>query len=214
MDPMWAVTALVTVFAGASLLSDTLRPRWRPVPMVLLGAALFAIFLELTRFDHGHGQAYWWIGYVFAPVILIFGGAAFGSRRFYGWPDLGATPSRAAFTALCILIGVLVGTNMRATDVTSSRAKAETMRTELLAWRDANGGAFPKQLEDALPSVPRTELGMLAPPPYAYGQDGRGRAVLAIPFGPESWLTIDLESGKWNRRPVGPRRFPSGAPDG
>lgn len=202
---MWAATVLVTLFAGASLLADTLRPRWRPVPLMLLGAALFAIFLELTRHDHGHGEAYFWLGYVLAPVVLIFGGAAFGSRRFYGWPDLGAVPSRAAFISLCILLGVLVGVQMRGDDIGESTDRAAHMRVELRSWRDANGGTWPPSLDAALDPVPRTSLGALNPPPYDYGRDARGNAVLAIPLGVEKWYTLDLESGKWNSRPVPPR---------
>ena len=40
---MLAASVLVVLFAGASTLADTLRPRWRPVPPLLLGAQFLAI---------------------------------------------------------------------------------------------------------------------------------------------------------------------------
>lgn len=207
MSPLMAVTALVVLFAGASLLADTLRPRWRPVPLLILGAGVFAVLLELTRWDHGLTDAYWMLSLVVAPIVLIFGGAAWGTRRFYGWPDLGHHPSRAAFVALCMLLGVLVGKQLHEDDVRASQRRAESVRAAVIAWRNAHEGTYPANLADAIDPVPSTALGALAPPPLAYGRDQAGRPLLAIPLRADAWLALDLDSGAWALRRSAPRPF-------
>lgn len=206
---MLAASVLVVIFAGASLLADTLRPRWRPVPLLLLGASMFFAMLELTRFDHGHGEAYWLLSMVIAPIVLIFGGAAWGTRRFYGWPDLGDHPSRAAFIALCMLLGVLIGGRLQAEDIQASQQTAQEVRSALLAWRDAHEGAYPLRLDEAVSPVPRTSLGMIAPPPFAYGLDADGMPLLAIPVRTASWLALDVDKGTWAVRGTPLRPFPA-----
>ncbi len=207
---MLAASVLVVLFAGASMLADTLRPRWRPVPLLLLGALICFVMIELTRFDHGHGEAYWLLSMIIAPLVLIFGGSAWGTRRFYGWPDLGPHPSRAAFIALCMLLGVLVGGSLQRADIERSQITAGEVRTKLLAWRDANEGAYPVTLEEAVSPVPRTSLGMLAPPAFEYGLDSEGMPLVAFPLQTDRWFALHVEKGTWAVRGKPVRPFPVG----
>src|SRR5688500_7459276 len=108
---------LLAAFLAATTLTDRMPPRLRWLPMTLLGIAFFAGGLEFARYDHGHPLILPWVGFVIAPVGAILGGASWGTRRFYGWPDFGPHPSRVGLACGAILFGVLLGAGMRVDDV-------------------------------------------------------------------------------------------------
>jgi hypothetical protein len=158
---------------------------------------LCAASLELARWDHGIGRSWFWVAFVVAPVVLIFGGAAAGVRRWYGWPDFGPGPGRAALLAAAVVAGSLAGSRVREDDVAVTQARGERLRREVRAWREANG-RWPARLEEAVPGAPRTRLGLVAPPPFSY--DG-GRRTLSFPLGEGALLALDLEdpAAEWTR---------------
>jgi hypothetical protein len=174
-------------------------PWWRS--RAARGAAavvLFAASVELARFDHGLGHAFFWAAFVVAPVVLIFGAAAAGVRRWYGWPDLGPTPGRAALLAGAVVAGSLLGHRVRTDDVLETRARGEGLRRQVRAWREANG-RWPERLADAVPAPPRTRLGLVSPPSFAYDAAAR---TLSFPIGGGASVALDLEdaSADWSRR--------------
>lgn len=187
----------------ACVLGEALRPRVAWIPMALLVAALFAGALELARYDHGHARLLTWVGWVGAPVGAILGGAAWGTRRFYGWPDLGPHPSRVGLASAAVLLGVLVGSSVKRADVEESQARGEALRTAVLAWQAAHGGALPATLDEAAPRAPRTRMGGFDPPSFTL--DAAGKAI-TFPITSHALLRLDLERGTWlrtERRPGG-----------
>jgi hypothetical protein len=175
------------------------RPRAGRLPRLVLAAVAavaFAASLELTRYDHGTGRAFFWVAFVAAPVVVIFGAAAAGVRRWYGWPDLGPGPGRAALVASAVVLGVLVGTRVHENDVLATQARGSRLAQVVRAWRDAHG-AWPARLDD-LADVPTTRMGALRPPPFRYEREG---PTLSFPIGAETWLTLDVAAeGAWRRR--------------
>ena len=140
------------------------------IPHTVLAAAAFLLFFELARFDQGYATVLYWIGFIVAPVITIFGGAAWGSRRLYGYPDLGPHPSRAALVAVAVLAGVLVGLEQKHSDIQKTEQAVKT-------WVEAGEKGTP----------PRTHLGFLAPPDPIKGLDEDGADVWGFPVGNDRW---------------------------
>jgi hypothetical protein len=192
---------LLAAFLTATTLTDRLGPRVRWLPMALLSAVLFTGGLELARYDHGHAFLLTWVGFVIAPLGAILGGASWGTRRFYGWPDFGPHPSRVGLACAAILFGVLLGAGMQAEDVRVSKERAEALRGELLAWRTAHGGAWPATLGEAVPQAPRSRMGAFGPPGYWLARDAAGVASIAFPLSARSMLTLGLDDGTWVRSP-------------
>lgn len=159
---------LLAAFFGLELLATRLPKRVRLVPLALFALGLGLCAVEFARYDHGHGDWVLWIAFVFAPVLVIFGGAAAGVRKWYGWPDLGPIPGRLAAVAGALLLGVLVGTQIKSSDVELTRERGEALRRVVLAFRDAHGGAWPATLSEAAPDAPATRMGAFSPPPFAY----------------------------------------------
>ena len=203
MSTPLAASLLVVAFAVATVLAETLPRRVAWLPIGLLCAVGFWIFFELARFDHGHAELLFTVGLLGAPIVAIFGGAAWGTRRFYGWPDFGPHPGRAALVAAAILAGVLAGSRTKEGDVRRTRAQAEGMRVRLVSWQEEHG-RWPGRLEPNKASAPRTHMGALAPPPYAYGLDRDGRAVIEFPVDSERRLVLDVATGVWrsSRKPA------------
>jgi len=175
---------LLAVFVGATLLADLLPPRARFLPVLALALALGALFHELTRFDHGHADTRFWVGWVAAPIVVIFGGAAWGARRFYGWPDLGVHPPRAAVVACAILLGVLTG-------VRAHEADLERSERRLLELLEGPGGA---QAARGSPS----RMGRLAPPAYERAADAAGTEWIGFPVGGARWRVYDPSARRWS----------------
>ncbi len=189
--------ALVLAFLGATTLTDRLRRPWAAAPLGLLCAALVAVFHELARWSHGQDGFFFGVGWIGAPVAAILGGASWGTRRFYGWPDLGPHPSRLALAASAVLLGVLLGTHRWPEDVARTQARGEELRRGLLAWREAHGGRWPERLEEAVPAPGPTRLGAWDPPPFELRASAGGRAVLAFPISARRAFELDLEGGGW-----------------
>jgi len=164
--------------------------------LFVVGVLLFAGFLELARYDHGYEDLLFLGGFVVAPLVLILAGSLWGSRRFYGWPDLGRYPGRVALLCLAVVAGVLVGTNVKRDDVAASKQAAEAMRGRLVAWRAAHEGRWPEHLSDAVDEVPVTRLGVLAPPAYEYLVTPE-EARLSFPVSSHLCLVLDLPTGAW-----------------
>lgn len=191
-----AAALLVIVFAGTSLLRDALPSPWSRVALFLPALLLGLLAFELARYDHGHADALFWIAFVGAPLAAIFGGAAWGSRRFYGWPDLGKHPPRAAAWAAVLMLGVLVGTRVRVEDVAVSEARAEPLRAAISTWLQKRGTP-PTSMETVCPDPPSTRMGWLDPPAYVYGLDGNGRPTLSFPLGGGLQRILNVADGTW-----------------
>jgi hypothetical protein len=192
--------ALLVLFLAATLAADALPRRVAWLPIALLALLAFAGAMELARWDHGHPEVLLAIGSVAAPIVLIFGGAAWGTQRFYGWPDFGRHPPRAALVAAAVVTGVLAGARIWEQDLHESRIRAEDLRARVLAWRDAHQGAWPDALADAAPEAPRTRLGLLDPPPFSYGAEAGGARVLSFPVSRDREMVLSLEDGSWRQR--------------
>ena len=158
---------LLVLFLLAETAAERLSPRLRRLPLLALAVLLFFAGLELARNDHGLAHVLFPIAFVAAPILVIFGGAAAGVRRFYGWPDLGPTPGRLAAVAGGLLLGVLFGARVREADVEASMARGRDVATAL-AWRQQGTGTWPARIADLFPDEPRTRLGWLAPPSFAW----------------------------------------------
>lgn len=196
MDAALAVLIGVLFVAATCAVAARLPSRLAWLPILGVGASLFALFLELARFDHGYADLLFVGGLVVAPVVLILSVSLWGSRRFYGWPNLGPHPGRVALLCLAVVAGVLVGTNRKREDVAVSKRTAESLRGRLVAWRSAHDGAWPARLEDAVGEVPVTRLGVLAPPPYDY-RPAPEPARLSFPVSSHLRLVLDLDSDTW-----------------
>ncbi len=183
----WPMTGAVILlaFLGATLAADACSARWRFAPTLLLGLGRGALFMEWTRFSHGHTDTLFWVGWIAAPLVSIFGGAAWGVRRFYGWPDLGVHPPRAAAVAACILVGVLAGSRLHAKDVEESQQRLDA----LLA----------AQTPEATICATASLMGRWSPPPYEKRVDAQGQAWWAFPTGADSWLARPPGEVRWRR---------------
>ena len=193
---------LLAAFAGLDALAGRLKGRWRAAPLSLLALALFLAGTEYARFDHGHPDWLLWIGFVGAPVVVIFGGAAWGVRRWYGWPDWGPLPGRLAAVAAALLVGILAGSAAKEGDVAETMRRGEGIAAKVRAWRMAHGGRGPATLEEAVgEDVPRTAMGLAAPPPFAYDP---AKPALSFPVRTGTDLVLDLsvpaEAATWRRR--------------
>ena len=129
---------------------------------------------------------------------MILGGALWGSRRFYGYPDLGSVPSRAAAVAAVILLAVFIGVQAKQKDVQETQARAEALREAWLEWVQKNEGRIPATLETFAPDAPPTRMGMIAPPPFQYGRSTHFPVAIGFPYGDSQHAVLDLKSGKWN----------------
>ncbi len=189
---------LLATFFGLELLSTRIPKRARLLPHALFALALGVGAVELARYDHGHGDWTLWIAFVFAPVIVIFGGAAAGVRKWYGWPDFGPIPGRLAAVAGTLLVGVLVGTQVKASDVEITRERGEGLRRAVIAWKDAHAGAWPATLAEAATDAPTTRMGGFAPPPFAYDA---AKHELRFPLNADLDARNDLaaKDSKWER---------------
>lgn len=189
---------LLAAFFGLELLSTRLPKRIRLVPLAAYAIGLGFGAVEFARYDHGHGDWTLWIAFVFAPVVVIFGGAAAGVRKWYGWPDFGPIPGRLAAVAGTLLVGVLVGTQIKASDVELTRERGEALRRAVRSYRDAHGGVWPATLAQAAPDAPTTRMGGFAPPPFAYDAAKR---ELRFPLSADLEARNDLaaEVSTWER---------------
>ena len=148
MDPRLSTSILIAFFALCTLAADHMGERARKWPIVLCALLAGLAFMEIARFDHGFKDTLVWVGWIGAPLVAIFGGAAWGVRKFYGWPDFGVHPPRAAAVALAILLGVAIGSRVKAIDVRVSQERVE----------DAARA-------DVHTALPTSRMGWLAPPP-------------------------------------------------
>lgn len=194
-DPVLLSLGLLA-FLGAALLTERLQPKVAWVPLAALCTASFLVFRELGRWDHGHAWLLNVVGFIGAPIGAILGGAAWGSRRFYGWPDLGPHLPRLALWCASILLGVLLGVGAVPADVAATQQQGEALRARLLAWREAHGGAWPRTLEEAVPDAPRTRIGGWNPPPFELVARGEGAApLLRFAFSATRAFELDLGEG-------------------
>jgi hypothetical protein len=187
---------LAALFLGATLLADVARGAWKAAPVLVLAAVAFWAAVEIARYDHGFTDVLVKVGWVGAPVVLIVCGALWGSRRFYGYPDLGPHPGRAALVALAIVLGVQVGRSLSLGDAAESERRALAIERDVLAWRDGHGGAWPATLAEAAPDAPTSRMGSVRPPPFAYAREGEG-ATLAFPLSGGRRRVRLLGQGTW-----------------
>ena len=197
-------SALLLLFLGATIATDALPRRFAWAPILGLSLLAFAAFLEMARYDHGHPEILLRIGAIGAPVVLIFGGAAWGTRRFYGWPDFGRHPPRAALVAAAIVVGVLLGARVWEEDVVESCGRGEALRGRVLAWQAAHEGRWPDALAEAAPDAPRTRLGLLDPPAFEYEAAADGTRAITFPVSAGRDMVLPLPDGKWRRRDRSP----------
>lgn len=188
---------LVLLFLAADALGERLPARARAVPRLALAALLALAGVELARNDHGLASVVFPIAFVAAPIVVIFGGAAAGVRRFYGWPDLGPMPGRLAGVACGLLVGVLAGTRIREADLEASMARGRDVRTALVA-RHAATGRWPATVAEALPDAPTTRLGWIDPPAFAWDP---AAARLSFPLSARTSLVLDAATAgaTWRR---------------
>jgi hypothetical protein len=187
---------LLAGFAAAERLSRRRgggRRRW---PLLAYAAVLAAAGFELSRWDHGQPGWLLPLGFVGAPVIVIFGAAAEGARRWYGWPDFGPVPGRLALAAAALLAGVVAGQRVKDDDVEATMARGRAVARDLRAWSAANAGRWPATLEEAVPDAPRTRLGWLSPPPFAFDPATR-RLSFPVRSGAPLVLAADDPSAAW-----------------
>jgi hypothetical protein len=182
---------LLAAFLAASRLADRLPPGLRRLPVPLVGVLAGLVAAETARYDPSRGEALFWIGTIAAPVVVIFGAAAAGVRRWYGWPDLGPAPGRAAAVAGLVLLGILAGSRAKESDVIVTQERGEAIRDAVSAWRASHGGGWPATLAEAAPDAPRTRLGLVAPPPFSYDRE---RRLLAFPLDGRRRMTLDLDA--------------------
>lgn len=179
-------------FVGASAVAARMRDGTKWIPHVVLAGIAFVLFFELMRYDQGHPEVLYYVGFLLAPVIAIFGGAAWGSRRLYGWPDLGPSPSRAALVAAAVLVSVLVGLDRKPQDI---RTTEETLK----AWVQRGAVGTP----------PASALGFIAPPPPSKGVDASGAEVWGFPIGNDRWRLLSVKTLTWSDSKIAPRRSDS-----
>lgn len=199
-DPLLACL-LVLAFFGATTLTDRLKPVVAWAPLGLLSAGSCALMFELARYDHGHGLLFFSVGWIGAPVGAILGGASWGTRRFYGWPDLGPHPSRLGLWCAALLLGVLLGAHRWPKDLAQTQERGEALRAQLLAWSSAHEGRWPASLAEAVPDPGRTLLGAWGPPEFAVGAASDGRPVLWFPISGLRAFELDLKEGRWAQVP-------------
>ena len=180
--------AFLVAFAGASALAAHMRAGTKWMPHAVLAGIAFVLFFELARYDQGYSNVLYWVGFLVAPILAIFGGAAWGSRRVYGWPDLGPSPSRAALVSAAVLVGVLMGVRTKVDDVQKSEAA-------LKAWVQHGAVGVP----------PRTTLGFLAPPEPEKGLDEDGDEVWGFPVGNQRWRLMKVDALTWKTATAAPR---------
>jgi|GEM_PF-2404097 len=183
---------LLVLFLLAETWGERLPARAKRLPLLGLALLLFVAGLELARNDHGLAELVFPVAFVAAPVLVIFGGAAAGVRRFYGWPDLGPTPGRLAAVAGGLLLGVLFGARVREADVEVSMARGRDVATAL-AWRHEGTGTWPARIADLFPDEPRTRLGWIAPPPFAWDP---ATTRLSFPVTPRIAFELDARAPK------------------
>lgn len=196
MSAALAAAALVVLFLAAALWADALPGRRQLLPPALLAALCFLVFLELARYDHGYREVLYKIGVLGAPIVLIFAASAWGTRRFYGWPDFGPQPGRAALVCVAILAGVYIGTAFHDQDVEATKVRGNAIAREVRNWRDAHEGRWPAKLEDAVDPVESTRMGGWASPPFTYERTEKG-AVLSFPASSRMRLELDLDGDGW-----------------
>lgn len=196
MTPPIVGVLLLLLFVAAHATRERLPSRWRWLPLSLLSLAVFAAGMEMARNPHGRGDLLLWIGFVAAPVVVIFGGAAEGVRRWYGWPDLGPVPGRLALVAASLLLGVLVGARVSDSDKLETLARGEKLAAEIRAWSAAHEGRWPSTLSEVVADPPRTRMGAVSPPSFDYDAAAR---TLGFPLGEGRSLHLDLAdvSSRW-----------------
>jgi hypothetical protein len=185
---------LLVLFVLAEAWGERLTGGRRRLPLLGYAIVLLLAGVELARNDHGLAEVVFPVAFVAAPILVIFGGAAAGVRRFYGWPDLGPTPGRLAAVAAALLVGVLVGTRVREADVEASMGRGREIAIAM-AWRQRGTGAWPARIEDLFPDPPRTRLGWIAPPPFAWDP-----ATTRLSFPVTARIAFELDA----RRPEAP----------
>jgi hypothetical protein len=166
---------LLLGFFAFDALGRVLPKRAARLPLLAYGAALALVGLEFGRYDHGRDDWLLGIGFVGAPVLVIFAGSAAGARRWYGWPDLGPVPGRLAICGAALLGGILVGSRVHAADVEASDLRGHEVAQALRSWKAAHA-AWPTTIEQASPDAPPSRMGAVSPPPFAW--DG-ARATLS-----------------------------------
>jgi hypothetical protein len=196
MSSLLAGVVLLVAFALVEALAGRVGPRGGAIARGGLFLALGAVATEFARFDHGRPEWLFAIGFVAAPVVVIFGGAAWGVRRWYGFPDLGPLPGRLALAAGGLVAGMLVGQQVKVADVRASEERGVEIWAKVRAHRAARGGEWPARLSDAVPDAPPSRMGAVAPPPYRYDPAKR---TLSFPVrtGAERVLDLAAESPSW-----------------
>jgi hypothetical protein len=187
-----ACLLLLALVLAADVLARRLSGRWRAVPLLALSIALAVATVELARNPRGFAAEVGAITFIAAPVIVIFGGAAAGVRRWYGWPDLGPLPGRFALAAVALLVGTLIGSRFRDDDVAVSKERGQEIARALLA-RKAVTGAWPLRLEDVVDPVPRTRFGWFASPPFEW-KPADATLSLPVPYGGAKSFVLHVDS--------------------
>jgi hypothetical protein len=107
-------------------------------------------------------------------------------------------PGRLALAAAGVILGVIVGTSIRESDVRESLARGESIRGGILAWRTARGGAWPATLSEAVPDAPTTRMGAFDPPAFVW-DPATHRLSFSLGSGAEVRSDLAVEPSKWER---------------
>lgn len=194
MNAALLAAVLLAAFAAIDGLTQRMKVlRWAPLALYALGLAVAGT--EFAGYDHGHPDWLLWIGFVGAPVIVIFGGAAWGVRRWYGWPDFGPVPGRLALVAGALLVGILFGSSRKGADVEESMRRGDAYASAL---RLDDG---PSALLTMGAVYETTAMGLFSPPPFRFD---RATGLLSFPIGGGREMTLDYRApakdAKWKLR--------------
>lgn len=177
----------------------------------LLAVAAGYCFYELARYDLGYPEIVAWIGWLACPIIVIFGASAWGTRRFYGWPNLGPHPGRAAIVAGAIVLGMLAGADKHVEDERTTLRLVREIHAKLEARAKATGH-WPASLEAVGHADARSSMGTIDPPPIRYGLDHNGQPSLAFAVSSSVYRTLELAHGDLRLRPDRPRPIDAASP--
>jgi hypothetical protein len=189
-----ALALIVLAFGACTWAGRRLPGPGRWIPHALLSAALFAAAFETARFDHGYTDAVFAVSFVAAPLVAIFAGSAWGSARFYGWPNFGPTAGWAALAAFAVIGGTLTGSRTAEHDLERSQRTAVAVRERLHEWRGEHG-TWPPDLEAVGVVAPRSSMGALNPPPIVY--EPGSKPTLSFAISGARRVILDVDTGRW-----------------
>lgn len=206
---LFTATLLLLFLAFTLWIEKTPVGGW--IGLGLLAVAAGYCFYELARYDLGYPEVVAWIGWLACPIIVIFGASAWGTRRFYGWPNLGPHPGRAALVAGAIVLGMLAGADQHVEDERTTLRLVREIHAKLEAKAKASGH-WPTSLEAVGHADAMSSMGSVEPPPIRYGLDHNGQPALAFAVSSSVYRTLELVHGDLRLSPDRPRPIDTQAP--